>query len=364
MATEAAPATAPVKDEPQEDEDGSKRKRRAKPDDGTSKDAGNLVPKKKDEEQAEEGAGDEEPGDEDAMAPEAEPTHPRNEVPPGTTKFRADAVHVYGLDFLKTGHMEEIFGQFKHRYIEWINQSSANVVFRDAESARKALESLSYPKVGDDPWRRTPDILVHDDLPAVYLQMRLAAASDAKAKKHGIPSANPPVFIEESERRNPQFTVASLYDKRPKTERGSQKRGPQGLPEEEIDKRRRRGERFAETLGPPPEPPKPKPAEAKAGEKATTSVPEASKQTEKEVEDDAAKKQKRAERFNLVSKPSADEPAKGDAPTAPVAQASEPGSDDKAPNSEAPASSETTPTTGSTSAGDSATKAGATVAEK
>lgn len=166
---------AQVKPEPQDEEAPPKRRRKEK---HTEKKED--LKQNKDEEADDDADEDKE---DDAMAPEAEPSYPRNEVDPAKATFREDAVHVYGLDFLKTGHMEEIFGQFNHRYIEWINDSSANVVFRNAASARKALESLSYPKAGDDPWRRTPDILVHDDLPAVFLQMRLAAPSDTKAKK-------------------------------------------------------------------------------------------------------------------------------------------------------------------------------------
>mmetsp|Transcript_68676 Transcript_68676/g.108958 ORF Transcript_68676/g.108958 Transcript_68676/m.108958 type:complete len:372 (+) Transcript_68676:148-1263(+) len=371
MATGAVPASSVVKDEPEDAPEGSKKKRRAKDDDVTkAKDAGNLVPKKKDEDQAEEGAGEEEPGDDDAMAPEAEPSFPRNEVPPGTSKFREDAVHVYGLDFLKTGHMEEIFGQFRHRYIEWINLSSANVVFKDKESARKALESLSYPKVGDDPWRRTPDILVHDDLPAVYLQMRLAAACDAKPKKHGIPSANPPVFIEESERgRNSQFTVSSLYEKKPKSDRGSQKRGPQGLPEEEFEKRKKRGERFKETLGPPPEAPKPVAPEEKPAARDEKETVSSKPSAEEPTPEEDIKRQKRAERFDLTSKPavasdSKDKPTKTDVTTsASVATASEPVVD-KALDSEKPASDGTSQTAKSTSIADESAKDGKGNVEK
>jgi hypothetical protein len=303
-----------VKDEPQEDTSKAARKKDKKTLDvsGKDKEAAKIAPKEK----KEEGGGDEEPREEeDIVAPEAEPSFPRNEVPPGTTKFRQDAVHVYGLDFLKTGHMEEIFGQFNHRYVEWINDSSANVVFKNLDSARRALESLSYPKVGDDPWRRTPDILVHDDLPAVFLQMRLAAPSDVKKGKRAIPSANPPTYIEESQRGNPQFSVASLYPRSSKpqpTGREPRKRAAQGPPDEEFDKRKRRSVRFEATLGTPPTAPtavelaqenggeaseKSDAPEAKSGK-------EAKNKEDEDVEDkqeEEARRQKRAERFGGAS---------------------------------------------------------------
>ncbi|CAK0892681.1 unnamed protein product [Prorocentrum cordatum] len=89
---------------------------------------------------------DEDEDEEDEVAPEAQPSFPRNEVDKAVSNVRLRAVHVYGLDFLKTGHMDEIFSQFKHKWIEWINDSSANIVFGDEAGAKKALESLSFPK--------------------------------------------------------------------------------------------------------------------------------------------------------------------------------------------------------------------------
>lgn len=302
------PPSDVVKTEPKEDADAPPRKKRdrqRKGDAEKKEDPGAL--KRKKDEDGEEDDVDEVGNEEDAMAPEAEPTHPRTEVEPGNKKFREDAVHVYGLDFLKTGHMEEIFSQFNHRYVEWINDSSANVVFRDAASALKALESLSYPKAGDDPWRRTPDILVHDDLPAIFLQMRLAAPSDNKAKKKCVPSMNPPKFVEESDRRNPNFTVASLYETRKeKTQTG--KRAAQVLPAEEAEKRQRRASRFVDTLADPveeskadeTEPVEPKPTETLESA-AKGKVDEDKKApTEEEAAEEVARRQKRALRFGTA----------------------------------------------------------------
>lgn len=278
-----------------------KKKRNEKTEDG-------VVVKKDEEGEAD---AEEAGNDEDNLAPEAEPTHPRNEVPEGTSKFREDAVHVYGLDFLKTGHMEEIFGQFSHRYIEWINDSSANVVFRDAASARKALESLSYPKAGDEPWRRTPDILVHDDLPAVFLQMRLAAPSDGKSRKKGVPAMNPPTYVDEANRRPPGFSVASLYERREKAANVIKEKGKraaaQALPTEEVDKRQKRAERFEATLEAPKpaEPTKPLEAPSNDAESSKTvlAAPDAeagklsAEEAEKLKAEEEAKRKQRAARF-------------------------------------------------------------------
>lgn len=306
-----------VKEEPREDEAPAARKQNQK-----KEDSGVLAPKRKKDE--EDDAREDEPGNEDdAMAPEAEPTCSRHEVPAGAVKFREEAVHVYGLDFLKTGHMEEIFGQFNHRYIEWINDSSANVIFRDAASARKALESLSYPKAGDEPWRRTPDILVHDDLPAVFLQMRLAAPSDAKPRKHSFPSAKPSPFVDEAEPRNQQFTMASLYDKgeRKKAANGAaQKRSAEGVPEEEVAKRRKRRERFGPTEEVSAAPEAAKSTEATEPDPTApvaAEPPAARAVAGTATEEDEAKREKRALRFGTAV----------DTPETPKAAAAEPPQD-------------------------------------
>lgn len=148
---------------------------------------------------------DEEEDDEDdevTAISATQPSQPRNEVDP-KLDFRQNAVHVYGLDFLKTGHMEEIFSQFNHKYIEWINDSCANVVFNNAEGAKTALESLSFPKKDDEPWRRTPDILVSEDVPPIFLQMRLATAKDAKRSRKSATCAMPYVHYPQQFSRPP-----------------------------------------------------------------------------------------------------------------------------------------------------------------
>lgn len=126
----------------------------------------------------------------DDLVPEAQPTCARHDVST-VAKFRENVVHVYGLDFLQTEHMNEIFNQFDHKYIEWINDSSANIIFKNAGCARQALDSLSYPKAGDAPWRRTPDILVSGDSPPVFLQMRLATWDDHKTSRKCVPKVLP-----------------------------------------------------------------------------------------------------------------------------------------------------------------------------
>jgi len=187
--------------------------------------------------------------DEDDMLPEAKPSYPRNEVTPGESRFRQNAVHVYGLDFLRTGHMDEIFNQFNHKFVEWINDSSANIIFVDATSAKKALESLSFPKSGDPPWRRTPDILVSEDVPPIFLQMRLATPTDVKASRRSIPPAvmvqNPVPMRRQAGDSAPRLRLYADGPLGDEVERPPAKR--KAAPsKEELLKRQKRAERFGE----------------------------------------------------------------------------------------------------------------------
>jgi len=261
--------------------------------------------------------------DDDAVLPEAQHSEPRNEVDAKTAKFRQNAVHVYGLDFLKTGHMDEIFSQFSHKYIEWINDSSANIVFADAPSAKKALEALSFPKVGDEPWRRTPDILVSEDVPAIFLQMRFAAPTDVKKAKKSVPKVEPVVHYTRASRRQQGPSTSGgrrvLYadsqdDREAKPEARPATKRPKVVPEEELRKRQKRAQRFGESQAEAPtaaaasesaaptakaEAPEEAPAE-KAGKRAAMPPPEL-------TEEELAKRRKRAERFASAEAASAED---------------------------------------------------------
>mmetsp|Transcript_81857 Transcript_81857/g.255617 ORF Transcript_81857/g.255617 Transcript_81857/m.255617 type:complete len:335 (+) Transcript_81857:162-1166(+) len=197
--------------------------------------------------------------EDDDLLPEAQPSFPRNEVDKDKAAFRQNAVHVYGLDFLKTGHMDEIFSQFNHKCVEWINDSSANIIFADAASAKKAVESLSFKKAGDEPWRRTPDILVSEDVPPIFLQMRLAASSDIKPSRRSVPKAAPPPQYS-APRRGDQRDAArrrQMYSDGPGAEqqgrRATKRPGKAEISEEELLKRRKRALRFG-TGGPEEKP--------------------------------------------------------------------------------------------------------------
>jgi len=185
-------------------------------------------------------------------------SHPRLEIDAKTAKFRQNAVHVYGLDFLKTEHVNEIFNQFHHKFIEWINDSSANIIFAKPSDAKEALEALSYAKPEDEPWRRTPDILVHEGQPPIFLQLRLAATSDVKRAKKAVPKVTAEDMLGTRRRqRRPSSggkAAASANSEASSTTAaeataatGTKRQRMPATPEEE-EKRRKRAARFGEWL--------------------------------------------------------------------------------------------------------------------
>jgi len=66
----------------------------------------------------------------------------RTEVAEGVP-LRMEAVHTYGTDRMSTQDLLSFFREYGPTHVEWINDSSANVVFADIYTARRALENLS-----------------------------------------------------------------------------------------------------------------------------------------------------------------------------------------------------------------------------
>ena len=63
-------------------------------------------------------------------------------APDEFASIREEAVHILGKDFMTTKDLFEYFQQFNPKYVEWLNDSSANVVFEDASSAKRAIFNL------------------------------------------------------------------------------------------------------------------------------------------------------------------------------------------------------------------------------
>ena len=69
---------------------------------------------------------------------------------PVEVERRSNAVHIYGVDLLSTKDLLSYFADYGPKYIEWINDSSANVVFEDGGTSKRALVGMGEPMPSDD----------------------------------------------------------------------------------------------------------------------------------------------------------------------------------------------------------------------
>lgn len=63
---------------------------------------------------------------------------------------RLEVVHIYGVDLMSTKDILNYFGDYGPKVVEWINDSSANVVFSDAGTAERAMVGMGTPMVSED----------------------------------------------------------------------------------------------------------------------------------------------------------------------------------------------------------------------
>eukprot|EP00884_Botryococcus_braunii_P003900 jgi/Botrbrau1/13510/Bobra.0082s0103.1 len=68
----------------------------------------------------------------------------RHDVPLDLAR-RAEAVHLYGVDVMSSEDCIAYFGDYGPTHVEWIDDSSCNVVFADPTSARRAIMGLGRP---------------------------------------------------------------------------------------------------------------------------------------------------------------------------------------------------------------------------
>lgn len=78
---------------------------------------------------------------------------------------KPQTLHCYGVDQLNTKEIFEIFAKFKASEVEWLDDSSCNVVFqseKDAQAAVRDLREVPQDVAGgdDDPWCTTKTITV------------------------------------------------------------------------------------------------------------------------------------------------------------------------------------------------------------
>jgi hypothetical protein len=80
---------------------------------------------------------------------------------PKDVQVRRDTIHIFGVDFFSEGDLMDFFKEFNPLRVEWINDSSCNLVFLDYESASAAIFSKTTQiddKDHDLDWRRGLDI--------------------------------------------------------------------------------------------------------------------------------------------------------------------------------------------------------------
>ncbi|KAL4426356.1 hypothetical protein ABPG77_004650 [Micractinium sp. CCAP 211/92] len=70
--------------------------------------------------------------------------------PSAAVPRRPEAVHIYGVDLLSTGDILKYFADYGPKFVEWINDSSANVLFADAPTAKRAVAGLGKPLPPDE----------------------------------------------------------------------------------------------------------------------------------------------------------------------------------------------------------------------
>lgn len=58
---------------------------------------------------------------------------------------RPDAIHMYGVDRMSTAECLQYFEDYGPSGVEWLDDSSCNVVFADAETAKRAIIGKGRP---------------------------------------------------------------------------------------------------------------------------------------------------------------------------------------------------------------------------
>lgn len=106
--------------------------------------------------------------------------------PSATAKPRPSAVYLYGTDTLTTKDILQLFSTYCPAYVEWINDSSCNVVWDDDYGARRVLSNAAalIAVESDGATNASPDfswrsfVSVHPK--AKFLLVRLACSEDVK----------------------------------------------------------------------------------------------------------------------------------------------------------------------------------------
>eukprot|EP00930_Biecheleria_cincta_P027270 TRINITY_DN19153_c0_g1_i1.p1 TRINITY_DN19153_c0_g1~~TRINITY_DN19153_c0_g1_i1.p1 ORF type:complete len:620 (-),score=114.13 TRINITY_DN19153_c0_g1_i1:314-2173(-) len=113
---------------------------------------------------------------------------------------RPEVLHCYGVDFLATKEVLEVFNAWQPAEVEWLDDSSCNVVFGSEETAQQVVQELALSAqltANDDPWTRTKPLSVGRQqelktgkprrgaaLRQFCLQLRTANEADRKDPTH------------------------------------------------------------------------------------------------------------------------------------------------------------------------------------
>eukprot|EP00434_Breviolum_minutum_P030230 symbB.v1.2.026737.t2/scaffold2694.1/size91562/13 len=108
--------------------------------------------------------------------------------------LRPEVLHCYGVDFLSNKEVLEVFDPWKPQQVEWLDDSSCNLIFGSEDSVQKVIQTLA---VGDanGPWTRTGPLSVASKdnkkgkarsrgLKKFCLQLRIATEADRKDPTH------------------------------------------------------------------------------------------------------------------------------------------------------------------------------------
>lgn len=155
-------------------------------------------------------------------------------------------VHIQGLDTFKPedvrNYLKEHTADANFERIEWINDTSANFIFRSESAARDALIALAAVGIAD-PTQLAPREMVsakaYAQKPESYLQVRYAVASDKK-----------PVGAAAYSRF---YLLNPEYDPEERRRRGEFGRGKYRDREDRHDRSRRRNDRYREPRSEEPE---------------------------------------------------------------------------------------------------------------
>jgi hypothetical protein len=81
---------------------------------------------------------------------------------------RPEAIHLYGVDCMSTAECLNYFSDYGPIFVEWIDDSSCNVLFDEAFSAKRALVGRGRPLPPDSNMPDTAGNDLEDDVVPLF----------------------------------------------------------------------------------------------------------------------------------------------------------------------------------------------------